>query len=168
MRPSSLARCSTLLTLLVALSPIPVHCQSGPSQNSGISSSDTWAAFDLSVQTQATINNTTQFFNPVTQSNATTYTLSGVPRTYHIELGFDVNGGAVMNLWPTGASPDPAASDTSLISMIRFANGSFTIFDSRTAFPFPRSLCPRMSLTRTALRLPSPGRTSPPSTRLAG
>lgn len=113
--------------------PLPAFSQSGLSQNSGINASDTWAAFDLSVQSQSTINNTIQFFNPLTQSNATTYTLSGVPRTYHIELGFDSNGGAVMNLWPTGAPPDPTASDTSLVSMIRFAKGTFTIFDQNGA-----------------------------------
>jgi pimeloyl-ACP methyl ester carboxylesterase len=120
---------------LLVLSVPPARAQL--SQNSGISTADTWVTFDLVVQTQATVNNSIPFTNPQTNATATTYSLTSKPRTFHVEIGYDTSGVVVMNLWPTGTPPNPITDDTGLVSMIRFASGNITVFDQNgVAIPF--------------------------------
>jgi len=45
-----------------------------------------------------------------------------------MEAGYDANGGLVLNLYPTSGA-NAATSDTSLISVIRYAGGQMTMFD---------------------------------------
>jgi pimeloyl-ACP methyl ester carboxylesterase len=118
-----------LVVVFGLLLPLRSYCQSGLSQNSGINASDTWVAFDLSLQTQAAVTGSVAFYNPQTKTTGTNYTLASTPRTYHMELGYDANGLIVMNVFPTGATANPISSDASSIGMIRFASGNITVFD---------------------------------------
>ncbi len=93
------------------------NAQSGLSQNSGINSSDTWAAFDMTTQIQATSNSITR---------------PTITQTFHTEIGYDANGLIVVNLWPTG----PVPSDAGGVSVIRLSGGNITVFDQNGA-PIP-------------------------------
>lgn len=56
--------------------PLRGFCQTTPSQNSGINSSDTWAVFDMTVSNQATINTTDPVYDPETQTTTTQFPLT--------------------------------------------------------------------------------------------
>lgn len=113
------------LTLLVVCNPLLAQL----SQNSGISSSDTWVAFDMSSQTQAAITSSTPVYNSATGTTSNNYSLSSNAQTFHVEIGYDTSGQIVMNLWPTGTPLDPEVNDVSAISVIRISNGNVTVFD---------------------------------------
>ncbi len=96
------------------------NAQSGLSQNSGINSSDTWAAFDMTTQIQATSNSITR---------------PTITQTFHTEIGYDANGLIVVNLWPSGTA-GAVPSDVGGVSVIRFSGGNITVFDQNGA-PIP-------------------------------
>jgi pimeloyl-ACP methyl ester carboxylesterase len=98
------------------------------SQNSGINSNDTWAAFDLSLQTQAAISSSSPLYDPATQTTSNTLNTPATSLTYHVEVGYDSSGGLVMNLWPGGTFSFPI-SDEATVSVIRYAAGKLTVFD---------------------------------------
>lgn len=124
----------SIACLIFLCASIPVHSQSSLSQNSGINSSDTWVAFDMTIQRQTSITTSQQYYNPVTQTTSNTFT-SASSRTFHAETGYDSAGGLVLNMWPTGTQ-QPA---NSAISAIRFAAGQVTVFDT-TGTPIPVQL----------------------------
>jgi len=121
-----------MLSLFV---PVPAACQSTLSQNSGINSSDTWVVFDMTLQTQATINTQNAYYNAQTQTTSNQMTITRPTETLHVELGYDSNGGLVANVWPKATS-QPDAPD---VSVIRFANGQVTAFDA-AGNPIPLQL----------------------------
>ena len=107
--------------------PIPACAQL--SQNSGISSADTWVAVDLTITTSGTITLPQAVYNPATQTSSNVLNLAPPTLTFHVEAGYDSGGGLVMNVWPTGTPPDPDGADSDAIGFIRFAGGQMTIFD---------------------------------------
>jgi len=124
-----------LATLAVFLfAPINTRGQSTLSQNSGVSSTDTWAVFDMTIQSQISINTSQPYYNPVTQTTSNTFTTSH-SQQFHVETGYDSTGGLVLNMWPTGTSQP----NSSAISAIRFAAGQVTVFDT-SGNPIPIQL----------------------------
>jgi pimeloyl-ACP methyl ester carboxylesterase len=111
MRPAGIAT-----IVLVVLSLSSPACYAQLSQNSGINSADTWVTFALTTQTQA---------------NSSSLTRPMVTQTFQVELGYDSNGGIVVNLWPTGWSA--VGSDSGEVSVIRLAGGNVTAFDQTGA-----------------------------------
>ncbi len=107
--------------------PIPACAQL--SQNSGISSADTWVAVDLTITTSGTITLPQAVYNPATQTSSNVLNLAPPTLTFHVEAGYDSGGGLLMNVWPTGTPPDPDGADSDAIGFIRFAGGQMTIFD---------------------------------------
>ncbi len=75
----------------------PIHGSCQLSQNSGINSGDTWVAVDLTVTGNTQITLPASYYNPSTQT--TSSTLNNSPTyQFHVESGYDSNGGLVMNL----------------------------------------------------------------------
>lgn len=109
-------------SVLFGLCQAPVFAQS-LSANSGINANDTYIVFDLSAQESHTQNLSGSIWN--TQTNSYTQQLNTSSNlTFHIEAGYDTNGNIVANIQPTGAT------ETNLgISMMRYANGTLTLFD---------------------------------------
>ena len=102
-----------LIVLLFSLKPTFGQL----SQNSGINSADTWVVYDSTLNFQGTVTGSTLSVSST--------------QTYHVESGYDSNGGLVLNLQPTGSTGSQLG-----ISMIRFAGGQVTVFDD-TGNPFP-------------------------------
>jgi hypothetical protein len=50
--------------------PVSGSCQTTLSQNSGINSSDTWVAFDVTLASQTTVNTSNAYYNPQTQTTS--------------------------------------------------------------------------------------------------
>lgn len=98
---------------------LPLCAAAQLSQNSGIRSTDTWVTFDLTTQTQAPSSSITR---------------PTIAHSYHVEIGYDINGQMVVNLWPTGDSGVP--SDWGEISVVRLSGGTVTAFDQNGA-PIP-------------------------------
>jgi hypothetical protein len=134
------------LPLLVALTvflfaPINTRGQSTLSQNSGVNSTDTWAVFDMTIQNQISVNTSQPYYNPVTQTTSNTFTTSH-SQAFHVETGYDSTGSLVLNMWPTGTSQPTSSA----ISVIRFAEGQVTVFDT-SGNPIPIQL-PNTSITQ--------------------
>lgn len=108
-------RALPLFCVLLTIAVWPASAQL--SQNSGINSNDTWVVYDTTMNFQGTVTGSTVSVNST--------------QTYHVESGYDPNGGLVLNLQPTGST----GSDLG-ISMIRFAGGQVTVFDD-AGNPFP-------------------------------
>jgi hypothetical protein len=94
--------CALLLLGLVAELPTSLVGQSTLSANSGINSSDTWVTLDLTISDTANVTFSQALYNPQTQSYTTTLPVAPTPKMFHVEAGYDTNGGPVMNLWPKG------------------------------------------------------------------
>ncbi len=103
--------------------------QSGLSNNSGINSSDTWVTLDITVSDSANVNFSQAIYNPQTQSSTATMPVAPAPETFHMEAGYDANGGVVLNLWPKGSAGSLYSTDTSNLGVIRFADGKVTVVD---------------------------------------
>jgi YD repeat-containing protein len=86
------------------------------SQNSGISSNDTWVTFNLTTQTQ---------FAPSAIERPV------MVHTHRVEIGYDANGQLVVNIWPTGDNGVP--SEWGDVSVVRLAGGKITVFDGNGA-----------------------------------
>lgn len=126
-----MSRCTLplLLTTFVYLLSARAVCQSALSANSGINSSDTWVAVDVTVTSNTSITLPNPAYNPVTQTSSSTLTVGPPTLTFHVEAGYDSGGGLVMNLWPTTAAVDPVNSDGNPLGFVRFAGGQMTAFD---------------------------------------
>lgn len=121
-----LTRNAALGTLILCLfAATEAKGQSSLSQNSGINNNDTWIAMDITISSQATINTSGSYYNPLTQTTSNSFPISRPPQTFHVELGYDSNGGLVMNLWPKGTTTETADG----IGVIRFSGGQVTVFD---------------------------------------
>jgi len=90
----------------------PAISQTSLSQNSGINTADTWVTLDLTTQTQnATMTLADAVYNPATGTTSNVISTTPAARTYHVEAGYDTNGGPVMNLWPNGNSLSPSTTN---------------------------------------------------------
>lgn len=133
-------RTATLVLIgLSCILAVPTFGQTGLSQNSDINSADTWVVVDLTVTTNGTINLPNSFYNPATGTTSSVLNLAPPTQTFHVEAGYDSNGGLVMNLWPTGTAVNPNTTDAEAIGFIRFAGGQATVFAQSGA---PISLVP--------------------------
>ena len=110
---------------------LPLRSQSTLSANSGINASDSWVAFDLTIQTQSTT--LTSDYVASYAGNRTQSVSVTANRSYHVEAGYDPSGGLVVNLSPIGAAPDPVTGRASRFSMVRYAGGKFSVFDENGA-----------------------------------
>jgi hypothetical protein len=111
----------------IIISPLTTVGQTALSTNSGINGNDTYFTADMTVQDNVSITLPNAIFNPVTQTNSTVFTPNSSAQTFHVEAGYDANGGLVMNLWPTNSQS---------VSSIRLAGGQITAFDT-TGNPIP-------------------------------
>lgn len=119
-----------LLVLAFGLFPHSSITQNALSQNSGINSADTWATFDLTLQSQnVSMTLPRAAYNPATGTTSNIASVTPPPAKFHVESGYDSSGGLVMNLWPSGSQANPLTTDTSPISFIRVAGGQVTVFD---------------------------------------
>jgi len=98
------------------------------SQNSGISGSDTWITFDLLLSTNGTVSMPSPFYDPSTATTTSTLNIAPISRSFHVEAGYDANGGLVMNLRPTDAPIDADSVDSTAVGLIRVANGQISMF----------------------------------------
>jgi len=105
----------------IIISPLTTVGQTALSTNSGINGNDTYFTADMTVQDNVSITLPNAIFNPVTQTNSTVFTPNSSAQTFHVEAGYDANGGLVMNLWPTNSQS---------VSSIRLAGGQITAFDT--------------------------------------
>src|ERR1035437_6357197 len=118
------------LILAVCFFSCSAVAQSALSQNSGVNSADTCVTLDLTTQTQnATMTLPSPVYNPATGTTSNVISPTPSPITYHVEAGYDANGGLVMNLWPNGNSLAPSTTGT---SVIRLAGGQVTVFDQNS------------------------------------
>ena len=110
---ATLRRSARPVTLAIAAAlALPLVASAQLSQNSAINPNDTWVSFDLTMQTQ---------------TSSSSLPIPTYAQTYHMELGNDVNGQVVVNLWPTGDGQFP--SEAATVSVIRLAAGKITVFD---------------------------------------
>ena len=98
------------------------------SQNSGVNASDTWITFDLLVSTNGTVTMPSSFYDPSTSTTTSTLNVAPLSRSFHVEAGYDANGGLVMNLRPTDTPIDPDSVDSTAVGLIRIANGQISMF----------------------------------------
>lgn len=84
---------------------------------------------DISIQSSGTVNLSTPAYNPQTQTYSSSVPVSAVSRTFHVEMGYDLNGSTILNLFPQPTGQDPNVANISSISVIRYANGQVTPFD---------------------------------------
>src|SRR6185437_7140092 len=115
------------LSLLAA----PLQGQSTLSANSGINPGDSWVAFDLNIQTQANTATTADVASYAGNRTRSVAVLAS--RSYHVEAGYDSSGGLIVNLSPIGSAPDPVSGRASKFSMVRYADGKFSVFDEQGA-----------------------------------
>ncbi len=111
--------------LLCLLLPSLAMAQTALSQTSGINSNDTWATFDMTIETNAVVDLSTAYYDPQTQTTTSQIPVTPSAQTFHVEVGYDSSGNLVLNAWPTGST-----ATNSGVSVIRFANGQVTLFDS--------------------------------------
>jgi len=128
-RRNCLARCLSCLAALCAATLLfAPHARAQLSQNSGINSNDTWITFDLLVSTSGSVTMPDSFYDPSTATSKSTLNVAPLARTFHIEAGYDANGGLVMNLRPTDTPIDPDSVDSTPVGLIRIAGGQLTMF----------------------------------------
>jgi pimeloyl-ACP methyl ester carboxylesterase len=140
-------RLTSVLCLLAFVAPLKSNGQTGLSQNSGINSADTWVTANITIQGSGSVTLPSSFYNPETGITSSTLPVA-TSQNFNLEAGYDTNGGLVVNLYPT-AVVNPATSDASLISCIRYAGGQMTVFD-QSGNPFP------MVMPNSSIPIPSP------------
>jgi hypothetical protein len=111
--------------LFYLLLPLPAFAQTTLSQTSGINPNDTWATFDMTIETNATVNLSSSYYDPQTQTTTSQIPITPPAQAFHVEVGYDSSGNLVLNAWPTGST-----ATNSGVSVVRFANGQVTLFDS--------------------------------------
>lgn len=126
--PRFLCFCIAVMLAFVGIALLPVSSYAQLSQNSGINSADTWITVDLTTTSSGTMSLPSSFYNPGTGATSNVVNSAPPSRTFHVEAGYDVNGGLIMNVWPTGAPVDPDSTDADAIGFIRFAGGQMTVF----------------------------------------
>lgn len=93
----------------------------GQSQNSGINTADTHVAFDVTLQGQSNVALSKPVYDSSKKTTTANITLSTGPKQFHVEAGYDSNGGLVVNVYCLDAAADPTTSPGNDFSLIRFA-----------------------------------------------
>ena len=106
------------------------------SANSGINPLDTHVVFDLVESSAGTVTLPNAVFNPSTQTTTNVLNVSPLPRSSHVEAGYDTSGSLVMNIYFASTTSDPSKVSVSPVSVIRYAKGTITLFDRNNA-PIP-------------------------------
>jgi hypothetical protein len=66
--------------LFYLLLPLPAFAQTTLSQTSGINPSGTWATFDMTIETNATVNLSSSYYDPQTQTTTSQIPITPPPK----------------------------------------------------------------------------------------
>ena len=102
--------------------------QSPLSANSGINSNDSWVTAGLTISSSGSATFSSPIYLAATNSSSNTVNFNPRPTSWRVELGYDSNGGVIMNLWPR-QRVNGQEYDASTVGFIRYAGGQLTLFD---------------------------------------
>jgi pimeloyl-ACP methyl ester carboxylesterase len=95
-----------------------------------IDSNNTFATFDLSIQSQATISLNQPVFSASINTTTTTLQFNRATKNFHVQAGYDFNGQFMLDMASTDPASDPTFTQANGISRIQIVNGNLVVFDA--------------------------------------